>query len=76
MDQFQEDTFFSTFGNLIDNALHHIPVTASEVLVLASNTEQFFPLWTNLVNKFGQSLALKKVTDKIRTFARNNRVKK
>ncbi|KAI6656073.1 hypothetical protein LOD99_11339 [Oopsacas minuta] len=75
VDQFQEDTFFSTFGNLIDNALHHIPVTASEVLVL-SNTEQFFPLWTNLVNKFGQSLALKKVTDKIRTFARNNRVKK
>ena len=74
-DQDEEDTFFQTFDSLIDKALHNQPVTACEVLLLASNSEQFRSLWDGLVLKFGDTMALKKVTDKIRRFARNNRGK-
>ena len=71
--QSQEDTFFITFDSLITKALHCQPVSACEVRILACKTDQFRPLWNNLVSEFGDELGLKKVTDKIRTFARNNR---
>ena len=73
VDQYQEDTFFFTFDSLIEKALHHKPVASSDVYKLAYNSERFRPLWDHLITNFGDQLALKKVTDKIRTFARNNR---
>ena len=72
-DQDKEDTFFETFDGLIDNALHNQPVSANQVLLLASNSKNFRSLWDDLVLKFGNTMALKKVTDKIRTFARYHR---
>ena len=73
--QNQENIFFSTKQVLLEDALHRRPVTSQKVLQLACNSEQFLPLWQNLIVQFGESLTLKKVTDKIRTFARNNRLK-
>ena len=75
VNQNQENIFFSTFQVLLEDALHRRPVTSQKVLQLACNSEQFLPLWQNLIVQFGESLTLKKVTDKIRTFARNNRLK-
>ena len=75
VNQIQEDIFFSTFQVLFWDSLNRRPVTRQKVLQLACDSEQFLPLWRNLIVQFGEGLALKKVTDNIRTFARNNRLK-
>ena len=72
-DQLEEDTFFSTFDELISDALALKPVSSHDVLQLACDSANFLPLWKSLVARFGDSSALKKLTTKIRTFARNNR---
>ena len=71
--QNQENSFFLTFGKLIDKSLARVCIRGSEVLELACGSEEFMPIWEQLISQYGQQLALKKVCDKIRTFARNHR---
>ena len=68
-------SFLVTFGTLIDKYLNNVKVTSSKVSRIAVESEQFNPIWVKLNSEFGSMLAVKKVVDKIRTFARNNRPK-
>ena len=60
---------------LIDKALNHCPIRSKDVLEVASKSDKFQHLWLQLTTQYGEISALKKVTDKIRTFASNNRGK-
>ena len=68
-DQMEEDIFFLVFESLLDNSLSlHHPVTSRDVSNISVQSPQFRPIWERLVAHFGQEQALKKVTDKIKTF--------
>ena len=75
-DQMEEDIFFRVFEHLLDNSLSpQHPVTSREVSNVSIESPQFRPIWERLVAHLGQEVALKKVTDKIRTYGRNHRSK-
>ena len=67
--------FFRTYEGLIIDAMASRPIGNHDILMVACNSVYFSPLWNNLISKFGKNRALKKLSDKIRTFARNNRHK-
>ena len=67
--------FFSTFESVIESALRLELVTSEDVLKLACKSDSFYPIWERLDQIFGSTLAMKKIVDKVRTFARNNRQK-
>ena len=71
-DQYEENKFFLTFEGLIIDAMASRPISNREILMVARNSVHFSALWNNLILKFGEDRALKKLSDKIRTFARNN----
>ena len=75
-DQMEEDIFFRVFEHLLDNSLSPLhPVTSREVSKVSIESPQFRPIWERLVAHLGQEVALKKVTDKKRTYGRNHRSK-
>ena len=66
---------FSTFESVIESALRLELVTFEYVLKLACKSDSFYPIWERLDQRFGSTLALKRIIDMVRTFARNNRRK-